>query len=704
MHKFRLCVEKMNWTHEQLDVIEAEPAGNLFLLACAGSGKTSVMTKRVAFLVNEKGCNPADFCILTFTNPAAALLAKKLKDLLGAKDGEDEMFVGTFHSVSARIVQYEEDRFAHVDEIPVHFLNFLQTGQSTFKYVFIDEAQDLNPMQASIVREMAKTAVQVLLAGDDDQSIYAWRGADPRLLFALASDLNCATKYLSINHRSSPELVTLANSVSSHNRMLRGDVFKPPAKASDLYAQLYFHPKKLWVISCNGQHQELDFLCTTILDGLKRDLIVPEEIAVMARTSRPLHAVHARFSRERLPVSFLVGQDAEQAQTQSIALMTVHGSKGREFRWVFIVDVSAFCFPDPRVLDLEEERRLFYVSVTRAKDRLWILGNTSNQASLFLSELDERDYYHAEQSTGRILPPIKNKKIEQDYLERKQKSATAQLTRFADARQLVNKIDGAGFLHMKKELFVPGWHESLTDQLERQAEITLDWPAWVDAHCLRNDALEFWKLAVAKMLAKDSPCNPREVVLALESDAGWKRIPHLPRNFLSEASRAVDAYTDPNRTWRSLIGEIWTLVTVAATTRGRHVLWHVKPSFVNLQLLVAHCEHLEAQVCPQLQLRGFSNQQVKLRNVFGTRVETVADFQFVGSALVNFVPVSTYGQQDSLISHLAFGHCQAAQCIQQKLQFTKIMFVDLVACVVLEFDFQKWTEAQANALWSFIVK
>lgn len=692
----------MNWSQEQLDVIEADPAGNLFLLACAGSGKTSVMTKRVHHLVSEKGCKPSDFCILTFTNGAAAMLSNKLKELLGPMEGEDEMFVGTFHSVSARIVQQEEDRFTHVDEILVHFLRFLETGQSTFKHVFIDEAQDLNPMQATIVREMGKAATQVLLAGDDDQSIYAWRAADPRLLFALSKDLNCAQKYLSINHRSSPELVSLANSVSSHNKMLRSDVFKPPAKASDRYAQLYFHPKKTWVISCQGQHQELDFVCATIVDGLKRNLIVPEEIAVMARTSRPLHAVHARFSRERLPFSFLVGQDAEQPQTQSIALMTVHGSKGREFRWVFIVDVSAFCFPDPRVLDLEEERRLFYVSVTRAKDRLWILGNTTQMPSVFLAELNPVDYYHAEQSTGKMLPPVQGKP--NDYLERKQKAATAQLTRFTDARQLVNKIDGAGFLHMKQNLFVPGWHQVLNEQLERQAEIKIEWPAWVDAHCLRNDALEFWKLVICKILAKDQPCNPRELVQVLDSDAGWKRIPHLPRNFLSEAGRAVDAYTDPTRTWRSLMSEIWTLVTVAATNRGRHVLWFVKPTAANLQLLANHCEHLEKQVFPQLQLRGFSNQQVKLRNVFGTRVETVADAQFVGTALVNFVPVSAYGQQDSLVSHVAFGHCQAAQCVQQKLKYSKIVFVDIVACVVLELDFTKWTEEQATALWNFVTK
>jgi len=704
-------------TEEQLGVVDAPVEKNLFVLASAGSGKTRVLTERVAALINSEDMEAFEFCVLTFTIAAAASLQARLANLVG-QDKVGEMCVGTFHSVAARIVygpDVTQDPFANVDEVLVHFLRLLQspdTQKGSFGYVFVDEVQDLNQVQASILEELGKTAKHVFLAGDEEQSIYGFRGARPRLSFELAKTLECDVKYLSVNHRASPELVALANSVSSRNVELRSSVDKPPAKASLLYKQEYFSPKKPWLVHCNAEYKELDFVCGVVLDGLKRKLVKPGDICIMSRRSKTLHAMHARFRRAQayVPVTLTVSQPdtvgAENRERSAVTLSTIHGSKGLEYKWVFVLNVCSYFFPDARVVDLEEERRLFYVAVTRAVSRLWLLGNTDAYAvSLFAAELDPSTYYHVDGTTNRILPPITGhyQRSKDEYLARKKKAEEAGKTQFERGRHLVSMLDGAKFLSLKERYFVPGWRESVAteskDDLDQPVVIT--WPKWVDANFLRNDALKFWQLMLVKMTSPpEMKCGvPRELVKLLGADAGWKKLAHAPDDFFTASTRAAEAYADPNREWRSLVPEVWTLVTLSAIGQGRHILWSLKVNFRELSELTPHCEALEKRLVPRL--KPLSNQQVTLREVYPTRVETVADMDFANSALVNFVPLSVYGQQDSLVAHLAFGHLQAAQCVRQALSYTKIVFLDVIACSTFELDFSAWAKSDASEFWNF---
>ena len=702
----------MHFTDEQQAVVCAEPEGNVLVLASVGSGKTRVLVHRVAHLV-QAGCDPHDFCVLTFTNAAANELQARIATLLNL-EVLPNLLVGTFHSVAARILEEEQDPFAHVDEVLTHFLHLLrsESKKARFKFVFIDEAQDLNAAQALLVSELAKSAKHLILAGDDDQSIYAFRGADVSLFFTLAEDLKCAVKHLTANHRATPALVALANDVASKNVRARGEVVKPPANSS--LKKRAMHPFNPWVVECHSEAQELDFTFDTIARGLKDGLVKPCEITVLSRRVKPLHAMHARFRRGyvHVPTTLTVNKPSEQKEgrdgdgKEGVVLTTIHGSKGLEFKWVFVLNVNSFSIPDPRTANLEEERRLFYVAVTRASSRLWLLSN-QKFTSLFIAELDDKCYYRVDASSYKLLANLDVlHPAEQEFADRKRKARDGGLLKFLDAKHLISRMDGAAFLKAKAELFVPHWAE-MRAQLALQNVKTPCWPLFIDAHSLRNDALKFWHIVLLKILARKNACRPREILKLLDVEGGWKRAQHVPANFQSEAQRAADQLADPAHTWKNCVREIWTLVTLCAAAQGRHVLWSVDVKTSELMELAAHCSALMEMVETFETLKNCTEASrfttVTLRDV-ANRFESVADFELPPHALVNLTPLSAYGQQDGLISHLAHAHFQAAQCVLQKLDYSRIVLVDVLSCTVLTLDFRSWTPEAALAYLSSFKK
>ena len=694
------------FTDEQKAVVCAEPEGNVLVLASAGSGKTRVLVHRVAHLI-ETGHDPQDFCVLTFTNAAANELQARIASLLHV-----EVLVGTFHSVAARILDEEQDPFAHVDEVLTHFLHLLRSDskKARFPFVFIDEAQDLNAAQALLVVELAKSAKHLILAGDDDQSIYAFRGADVSLLFTLASDLKCEVKNLTLNHRATPALVALANDVASKNVKARGELVKPPATSNVKRGEM--QPFNPWVVECHSEAQELDFVFETISRGLKDGLVKPVEIAVLSRRAKPLHAMHARFRRGfvHVPTTLAASRPSEQKDVKegakneenAVVLTTIHGSKGLEFKWVFVLNVNSFSIPDARTADTEEERRLFYVAVTRASSRLYLLSNPKFP-SLFLAEMNDELYYRVDASSGKLLPNLTTLiHAQHEFADKKRKARDAGLLKFHDAKHLISRMDGAGFLRAKAELFVHSWGE-VRAQLALQSVKTPCWPVWVDAHSLRNDALKFWHIVFLKVLAGANACRPREILKLLDVEGGWKRAQHVPANFQSEAQRAADQLADPAHTWKNCLREIWTLVTLCAAAQGRCVLWSVDVKTSELMELTAHCSALVEMIENTAILKSCNDASrfaaVKLRDV-AERFESVADFELPPHALANVTPLSAYGQQDGLISHLAHAHFQAAQCVCSNLPYSTIVLVDLLACTVLFLDFSNWNKEQARAYLS----
>jgi len=280
--------------------------GPLLVLAGAGSGKTRVLTARVARLVAEEGIPPRRVLAVTFTNKAAGVMRDRIAELLGAEPRG--LWVGTFHAICARLLRREGDRLPRgarftiydeddalralkrameeagldtgrwspaalrarisdaknalvgpetyeegafdlmsravadvyplyervlvrscaydFDDLLVHSVRLLEDHPEVgeryadrFLHVLVDEYQDTNHAQYRIVRRLAEAHGNICVVGDDDQSIYGWRGADIRNILDFERDFPGAEVVrLEENYRSRPPILEVANAVIARNR------------------------------------------------------------------------------------------------------------------------------------------------------------------------------------------------------------------------------------------------------------------------------------------------------------------------------------------------------------------------------------------------------------------------------------------------------------------------------------------------------
>lgn len=279
--------------------------GPLQIFAGAGSGKTRVITFRIARLIQE-GCPASRILAVTFTNKAAREMRERIEELVGGQ--AKSMWLGTFHSTGAKMLRiygdkigigsefviYDEsdqlstvrdilkrfaidektlqprvvlnvisrakeklqdpDQFAaqangftermvagiypayaqalrkanalDFDDILYYSVKLLENAtevreqlQERFLHVLIDEYQDVNYAQYRFAQLIAEKHRNITIVGDDDQSIYAWRGADVSLLLRFSSDYQDAKVItLAQNYRSTPNILQAAYDVIRHNR------------------------------------------------------------------------------------------------------------------------------------------------------------------------------------------------------------------------------------------------------------------------------------------------------------------------------------------------------------------------------------------------------------------------------------------------------------------------------------------------------
>jgi len=294
-----------NLNKQQREAVE-HTEGPLLILAGAGSGKTRVLTHRIAYLINEKNVHPSNILAITFTNKAAREMKERVQKLL---EGSYDMWVSTFHSACARILRMEIERLPGykknfiifdaddqaklikecLKELNYNEKNFppkemlaaiskakdqlmtpgkfmdrygrdirlrkiadiyslyqkklmqnnaldfddilfktvelfqnnpdvLQRYQQKFKYIMVDEYQDTNYCQYMLVNLLAKSHRNLCVVGDDDQSIYSWRGADIGNILNFEKDFPDAKVIkLEQNYRSTQTILDAANEVISNN-------------------------------------------------------------------------------------------------------------------------------------------------------------------------------------------------------------------------------------------------------------------------------------------------------------------------------------------------------------------------------------------------------------------------------------------------------------------------------------------------------
>ena len=280
--------------------------GPLLILAGAGSGKTRVLTHRIAYLIEEKGINPWNILAITFTNKAAGEMRERVDDIVGF--GSESIWVSTFHSTCVRILRRHIDRLGYdnnftiydgddqktlmkdvckllqidtktyrertilsaissakdemitpeeyelnaygdfskkkiaeaykeyerqlkannaldFDDLLVKTVQLFQTEpaileyyQERFRYIMVDEYQDTNTVQFKLISLLAAKYKNLCVVGDDDQSIYKFRGANIQNILSFEKEFE-HTKVIKLeqNYRSTSTILDAANAVIKNN-------------------------------------------------------------------------------------------------------------------------------------------------------------------------------------------------------------------------------------------------------------------------------------------------------------------------------------------------------------------------------------------------------------------------------------------------------------------------------------------------------
>lgn len=274
--------------------------GPLLVTAGPGSGKTTVITHHIKYLIDNQGISPKEILVITFTKSAALEMKERFLHLSGQLD--TEVVFGTFHAVFYQILRIsgsfgtdsilkekdkyvllrdilkaqkisfyentfledllgeisqarnkgnvekyepvilEKEKFGQVyreyerrkdalgkidfDDMVVRCYQLLckekdvlRKWQNAFRYILVDEFQDINPLQYEIVKMLAEPHHNLFVVGDEDQSVYSFRGADPKSSFRFLQDYPEAEQmFLSVNYRCHKDIVEASKRLISHNK------------------------------------------------------------------------------------------------------------------------------------------------------------------------------------------------------------------------------------------------------------------------------------------------------------------------------------------------------------------------------------------------------------------------------------------------------------------------------------------------------
>ena len=372
---------------EQFKVVTSDPYQNQRILASAGSGKTTTITARIAWLIHRHGIKADKIVLLTFSRNASREMSSRVKSLVGPVN----IWSGTFHGLAKNILTtYGSTQTNYfIDELPVFLMQWMRTPKGRewvgkLRYIIVDEFQDINAIQWRLLETMRHYGVHITIVGDDAQNIYTWRGSSAGFLLDLHNSVKNLHDYqLRQNYRSTDAIVAAANSIM---RLIPTLEWKE---------QMVAHKK-------GGQKPDVMFFwrladeCLWISKTIQelRRINPKQTIAIIARNNVDLYRVEEVLLQQGLSPRILALDPTDDIQEHlqtkdSVDLATFHGSKGLEWDAVFCICLSDDQLPSrKRAQDIIGERRLFYVAVTRAKERLFLTyhGNERN-LSRFVREI-----------------------------------------------------------------------------------------------------------------------------------------------------------------------------------------------------------------------------------------------------------------------------------------------------------------------------
>ena len=394
---------------QQQKIVESKDK-HVLVLAGAGSGKTYTLIQKIKRIKESK--NNAKILCLTFSNMAARELKHRLN--------EESVGVYTFHGfcfnlikpfISGKQVLFETPRIfskREILEVSLYksnpgkklnktlkkYMEFLNNNslidfddmlllcleklkdkeiRQTYDYVLIDEVQDTNLIQFQILKHLISPHTKTILVGDIDQGIYKFRGASFDLIEKYRETYLPEVYMLTQNYRSAPAIVECANRLIEKNK-------KRPEKM--LFSDLEIKAS----IKIYHYTSIFDFLLElkSYLAVQRNQRVDIKEICLLVRRNQERVKIEQELKRGFRFFEYLP------------QIYTVHESKGLEFKTIFVVGLNEGVFPDTKtsaLLDIEEERRLMYVAITRAKQDLFLVSFEFNQdgqklkPSRFLKEI-----------------------------------------------------------------------------------------------------------------------------------------------------------------------------------------------------------------------------------------------------------------------------------------------------------------------------
>lgn len=359
--------------------------GPLLIMAGAGSGKTRVLTHRIAYLLDEKDVSPYNVLAITFTNKAAREMKERVQKLVG--DQAEVIWMSTFHSMCVRILRRDADRIGiernftiidptdqksvikdvlknenidskkfeprmfigaisnlknelktpedaqkeatdyhsqmvatvysgyqrqlsrnealDFDDLIMTTINLfervpdvLEYYQNKFQYIHVDEYQDTNKAQYTLVKLLASKFKNLCVVGDSDQSIYGWRGADIQNILSFEEDYpEAKTIFLEQNYRSTKTILNAANEVIKNNSERK--------------------PKGLWTANTNGEkihyyeamteRDETEYVVREIMKH-QRNGKKYQDMAILYRTNAQSRVLEETFMKSNIPYTMVGGQ------------------------------------------------------------------------------------------------------------------------------------------------------------------------------------------------------------------------------------------------------------------------------------------------------------------------------------------------------------------------------------------------------------
>lgn len=465
--------------------------GPVLILAGAGSGKTRVLTHRVAYLIDKEGINPYQIMAITFTNKAAGEMRERVDQIVGF--GSEQIWVSTFHSTCVRILRRYIDRLGYdnnftiydtddqkgvmkevckklqidtktlkertilsaissakdelIDPVQYEMLNgfdynggkiakaykeyqavlhknnaldfddlimktvelfkadaqVLHNYQERFRYIMVDEYQDTNTAQFELIRLLADRYRNLCVVGDDDQSIYKFRGANIRniLDFEKVYPEACVIK-LEQNYRSTQIVLDAANAVIKNNRGRKDKaLWTEKTEGSRIHLRQF-----------DTAYEEAEYIAGDVAKKKRDGAVEYGDCAVLYRTNAQARLLEERFIMEGVPYDVIGGTNfyARREIKDVLAYLKTIDNGRDDVAVKRIINVpkrGIGMTTIVRVQEYADTRQISFYDALREADQIMTIGRSASKLKPFVNMIQafrsKQEFYSLSELVKDIL-------------------------------------------------------------------------------------------------------------------------------------------------------------------------------------------------------------------------------------------------------------------------------------------------------------